>query len=293
MTWPATSVRGHSPAAQSPALSQELTAEYAELHAHSSHSLLDGVPSPEALATRAADLGIPALALTDHDALYGAVRFMKAAQHVGIKPLLGSEMTLREPESEANSHLTLLIESAEGYANLCRLITLARRGQSKGVAWLDRRDLDAHAGGLIALSGCRRGEIPRLLMEKKYKQALSAAQGYARVFGPHHFFIELQRHYIRGDDRLLARLTTLADRAGLDMVATSNAHYLHAHQRDIHDVLRCIHHQTTLEKAHDLLRPNDEYVLRSPEEMAKLFGDLPVALANSVRIAERCAPAYA
>jgi len=264
---------------------------YAELHAHSSHSLLDGVPSPEALAARAADLGIPALALTDHDALYGAVRFVKAARNLGIKPILGAEMTLRGPRPEDDVHLTLLIETAEGYANLCRLITLARRGQSKGVARLDKRDLAAHAGGLIALSGCRRGEIPRLLLAKKREQALAAARGYARVFGPNRFFIELHRHYTKGDNRLLARLTSLADRTGLNVVATGNVHYLHPHQREVHDVLRAIHHQTILEDAGDLLRPNDEYVLRPPEEMAQLFDDIPIALENGWRIAERCAPA--
>jgi error-prone DNA polymerase len=229
--------------------------------------------------------------LTDHDALYGAVRFVKAAQEVGVKPILGSEMTLHEPGVEEGFHLTLLIETAEGYANLCRLITLARRHQDKGVARLDKRDLADHAEGLIALSGCRRGKIPHLLMDRKREQALSVARGYARIFGPDRFFIELQRHYVRGDDPLIARLTTLADQAGLGMVATGNAHYLHPHQRDVHDVLRCIHHQTILEDAGDLLRPNDEYALRPPREMEELFGDLPIALENSTRIAERCASA--
>ena len=267
------------------------TPGYAELHAHSSHSLLDGVPSPEALAARAADLGIPALALTDHDALYGAVRFAKAARQAGIKALLGSEMTLHTPECKDDAHLTLLVENAEGYANLCRLITLARRDQEKGTARLDKRDLIAHTQGLIALSGCRRGEIPRLLMDKQHEQALNVAQDYAHAFGPDRFFIELQRHYTRGDSQRLARLTALADRTGLDVVATGNVHYLHPRQREVHDVLRCIHHQTTLEDAGDLLRPNDEYVLRSPREMAKLFSDIPTALENSLRIAERCASA--
>ncbi len=260
---------------------------YAELHAHSSHSLLDGVSAPEALVARAADLKIPALALTDHDALYGAVRFAKAAQEVGIKPLLGAEMTL-----EDDSHLTLLVETAEGYANLCRLITLARRDQEKGVARLKKCDLAGHAEGLIALSGCRQGEIPQLLMAGRREQAMSVGQGYARVFGPNCFFIELQRHFRRGDNRLLAQLVTLAARADLDVVATGDVHYLHPRQREVHDILRCIRHHTVLEDAGDLLRPNDEYVLRSPGEMAELFSDMPIALENSLRIANRCAPGF-
>ena len=132
-------------------------AGYAELHAHSSHSLLDGVSSPEALVARAAALGLTALALTDHDNLYGAVRFLAAAREAGIKPILGSEMTLEaDSRFEGGVHLTLLVETAEGYRNLCRLITLARQGQEKGTSKLRRSDLAAHTGGLIALSGCRR-----------------------------------------------------------------------------------------------------------------------------------------
>ncbi|MEE9618173.1 MAG: DNA polymerase III subunit alpha, partial [Anaerolineae bacterium] len=271
------------------------TPGYVELHAHSDHSLLDGVPSPEALVARASDLRMPALALTDHDALYGAVRFMLAAREAGIKPILGAEMTLANEADDATpsgpAHLTLLVETAEGYANLCRLITLARRGQEKSVARLAKRDLATHAEGLIGLSGCRRGEIPRLLAADKFERAMEIAQGYARVFGPDHFFVELQRHYLRGDNRLLARLVVLATRAGLDVVATGNTHYLHPRQREVHDVLTCIRHHTTLEDAGDLLRPNAEYHLRSPQEMAALFHDIPIALENSLCVAERCAPA--
>ena len=259
---------------------------YAELHAHSDHSLLDGVPSPEALAAQAAHLGIPALALTDHDALYGAVRFVLAAREAGIKPLLGAEMTL-----EGDSHLTLLVETAEGYANLCRLITLARRDQEKGTALLSRSDLAHHTGGLIALSGCPQGEVPRLTAVGSYKQARKAAHHYARLFGPDRFFIELQRHHRRGDRRLLARLVELAARDGLGIVATGNTHYLYPHQREVHDVLTCIRHHTTLEDAGPLLRPNAEYHLRSPQEMSTLFAAMPIALENSLHIAERCAPA--
>lgn len=170
------------------------TAGYVELHAHSSHSLLDGVPAPEELAAQAAACGMPALALTDHDGLYGAVRFVLAAREAGVKPILGAEVTL-----EDDSHLTLLAETRRGYANLCRLLTLAHRGQPKGRARLAHRDLAAHAGGLIGLSGCRRGEIPRLLMAGEPERALEVARGYARLFGPECFFIELQRHYHPGD----------------------------------------------------------------------------------------------
>jgi error-prone DNA polymerase len=264
---------------------------YAELHAHSDHSLLDGVTSPELLVARAAELGIPALALTDHDALYGAVRFALAAQEVGVKPILGAELSLGDTSSASPYHLTLLVETAAGYRNLCRLITLARQSQEKGIARLDKRYLADHTEGLIALSGCRRGEVPMLLAAKQFDRALEVARGYARLFGCERFFIELQRHHERGDTRLMADLAALADRAGLDVVATSNAHYLHPHQREVHDVLTCIRNHTTLDDANGFLHPNAEYTLRSPREMGDLFRPIPLALENAYHIAERCAPA--
>jgi error-prone DNA polymerase len=259
---------------------------YVELHAHSDHSLLDGVPTPEALVIRAAELGMPALALTDHNGLYGAVRFVQAAQEVGIKPILGAEMTL-----QGGDHLTLLVETGEGYANLCRLITLARRDQAKGVARLARGDLAAYADGLIALSGCRQGEIPRLLAAGLSDQAFQAARGYAHLFGRHRFFIEVQRHHLQGEARLNASLLSLAAHAELPLVVTGNAHYLTPEQREVQDILTCIQHRTTLEDAGNLLRSNAEYLLRAPAEMHDLFPRLSEALDNTLRIAERCSDA--
>ena len=205
-------------------LRSEDTASYVELHAHSSHSLLDGVASPEDLVAQAAAWGMGALALTDHNGLYGAVRFVTAAKEAGIKPILGAEVTL-----EGGSHLTLLAENHQGYANLCRLLTLARRDQPKGTSILARRDLAAHSDGLIGLSGCQRGEIPVLLAEGRPEQGMETAQGYARLFGQERFFVEIQRHYQPGETRQLGQLMALADRTGLQLVATGDVHYVHPH----------------------------------------------------------------
>ena len=144
---------------------------YVELHAHSYYSLLDGVPSPEDLVQRAVEVEMPAVALTDHDALYGAPRFDRAARAAGIKPIFGAEITL----VNGGGHLTLLAETDQGYANLCRLITLARRDQHKGFAALPWRLLANHHDGLIALSGCRRSEIAQALLKRN--QAEPAALG--------------------------------------------------------------------------------------------------------------------
>ncbi|MDA1217491.1 MAG: PHP domain-containing protein, partial [Chloroflexi bacterium] len=163
---------------------------YVELHAHSYYSLLDGVPTPEALVAQAAQYQMPALALTDHDALYGAPRFWRAAQAAGIQPIFGCELTL----AGAAGHLTLLAETQAGYANLCQLITLARNAQTKGSAALPRAVLAAHSAGLIALSGCRSGVLARALRTRQPEHALQLAARLAQLFGRNNFFIELQRH---------------------------------------------------------------------------------------------------
>jgi len=166
---------------------------YVELHAHSHFSLLDGVPSPEELVQCAVEVGMPALALTDHDVVYGAVRFEQAARQAGLKPIFGAEITL----VNGGGHLTLLAESDQGYANLCRLITLARRDQQKGFAALPWRLLANHHAGLIALSGCRRSEIARALLDHHYDKACQVAERFASIFGAGNFFLELQRHHER------------------------------------------------------------------------------------------------
>src|SRR5512136_1967857 len=257
---------------------------YVELHAHSYYSLLDGVPSPEALVQRAADLNMPALALTDRDALYGAPHFVQAAQQAGIKPILGAELTL----TNGGGCLTLLAENDAGYANLCRLITLARRDQHKGLAALPWRALADHTQGLIALSGSRRGEIARALTASDMTKARRAAERFASLFGRHSFFLELQRHHERGDRRLNAGLDKLAGSLGLRLVATGNVHYLAPGDAPLHDVLTCIRHRAPLARANGLLRTNAEYYFRSPAEMSALFADWPDALRATQDIADRC-----
>lgn len=261
-----------------------LSHTYVELHAHSYYSLLDGVPTPEQLVQHAAALDQPALALTDHDALYGAPRFVQAARQAGIKPILGVELTL----VNGGGHLTLLAENDLGYANLSQLITLARREQAKGLAALPWRLLTDHAQGLIALSGCRKNEIARALLARDARHARHAAERFAAIFGRDHFFLELQRHHERGDRRLNHGLAWLGETLGLPLVATGNVHYLTPAQAHLHDILTCIRHRVPLEQADDLLRPNAEYTFRTPAEMAALFAAWPQAVRATVEIAERC-----
>jgi error-prone DNA polymerase len=257
---------------------------YVELHCHSYFSLLDGSASPEALVDHAADLGYPALALTDHDGLYGAVRFWRTARERGITPIIGAEVSLVD-----GSHLTLLAESQRGYANLCRLISMGQLAGHKGQPHLTLETLAGCAAGLICLSGCHQGAISRALLAKEEERAFQAGGRLREIFADR-FWIEVQWHYLPTDARLIAALASLAQALGVGVVATNNVHYADRPGQRLHDVLTCIHHHVSLPEAlaAGLLHPNSELGLKAPQEMAALFVHYPTALHNTLRIAERC-----
>jgi len=259
--------------------------EYAELHCHSYYSLLDGASSPEALVERAAALGYPALALTDHNGLYGAVRFWQAARERDLKPIIGAEVALA-----GSGHLTLLAEDRRGYANLCRLLSAGQLAGQKGQPKFTVETLAAHAAGLIGLSGCRQGAIASVLLAGDEGGAHQIAGRLRDLFGPNRFWIEIQRHFLPSDDRLIRNLVDLAHRLGAGLVVTNNVHYAGRLGQRLHDLLTCIRSHTTLPEAlaGGLLHPNSEQCLKSPQEMAALFADLPEAVANTLYIADRC-----
>jgi error-prone DNA polymerase len=264
--------------------------QYAELHCHSFFSLLDGASSPEELAAQAAHLGLPALALTDHDAVYGAVRFIRAAREHNIQPILGAELTIN-PDHDPGTffHLTLLVENQTGWHNLCYLISRGRHGAPKGESLLPFSELDGCTDGLIALSGCRQGEISAALLRgDTQKQAITIARRYLDLFGRDNFWIELQRHYVPGDEFLLPRLSALATYLGLGCVASNNVHYAVPERHRLQDVLVCINNLTTLDESTHLRRLNSEYTLKSAAEMSALFADDPQTLTNTLEIARRC-----
>jgi error-prone DNA polymerase len=264
--------------------------DYVELHCHSNFSLLDGASHPEALVARAAALQMPALALTDHDAVYGAVRFLRAAREQNVQPILGAELTLAgDAHPDVTYHLTLLVENRAGWHNLCYLISRARHAAAKGEAALSFSELVGCTQGLIALSGCRRGEIAAALREgQRQETALKIARRYVDLFGRDNFWIELQNHWLPGDEVLTRRLAALAAYLRLGCVATNNVHYARPQDHMLQDVLVCIRHLTTLDAATHLRRLNSEYYLKSAAQMAALFPDHPQALANTRRLAERC-----
>jgi error-prone DNA polymerase len=253
---------------------------YVELHAHSAYSFLDGASQPEELAACAAELGYEALALTDHDGVYGSLEFAHAAKHFGIRPITGAEVTLVD-----ESHVTLLVESARGYANLCRLLTAAHAhtrdttNREPLPPRLDQALLEELNDGLVCLSGCARDGLAI--------RDPNAAARLARAFGRNRFYVELQRPYERGDARRNARLRDLADSLGVRTVATGD---VHAHDRSrvaLQDVLVAIRCRTSLEGCERERRGNHESRLFSPKEALERFADHPDAVKQTTELAER------
>jgi error-prone DNA polymerase len=248
--------------------------------------LLDGAAAPAALAERAAELGMEALALTDHDGLYGAIEFGIACRKAGIRPLIGAELTLHD-----GAHVTLLARDRGGYATLCRLISAAQLAGGKGHARLPREALELCEGGagLVVLSGCRAGAIPRLVLQRRYSEARAAAEEYRALFGPQNFWIELQNHLL-GDDTLLnAALVELAEELGLGYVATNNVHYARTAEADLQDVLTCVREGIGVRDYHPARLTNLEYCLKRAREMEDLFVRWPRAVAATAEIAGECA----
>ncbi len=295
------------------------TPPYIELHAHSGYSFLDGASHPEELVIRAGELGYPALALTDHDGLYGSMEFARAAREVAIQPITGAEITVRacglphedlhddhghpnirshhkgvflgssRPDEATNCrHLTLLAETPRGYANLCRFLTEAHRTSPRTNPSLSLDTLLARTEGLILLTGCRRSPLIEAL-EDSTASGEAFAKRLVQAFGPNNVFVELQDNRVRGDQARMRRLARLADRLGLPVIATGNVHYHRLERHLLQDVLTSIRHRSTLDGSHGRRRPNAEFYLASPREMADRFASRPDALANTIRVAERCA----
>lgn len=258
-------------------------AGYAELHAHSCWSLREGASTPDELIDRAHALGYRALALTDHDNLYGAMEFARAARERGLRPITGAELTMVD-----GSHLTALAETVEGYRNLCRILTRAYCTFGKDGPRTEKAWLFDHAEGLIVLSGCPRGELARLLDAGDTPRAEAVAAEFHERLGPDRFFVELQHHDVFGDTPRVTALADLARRLDLPLVATNNAHYHVRERHRLNDVLVAIRHRLTLDSSHQVRRPNSEFFLKSPGEMARCFTHYPEAIANTIAIAERC-----
>jgi error-prone DNA polymerase len=251
----------------------ERVTKYAELHCHSAYSFLDGASLPEELAARAVELGYDALALTDHDGVYGSLEFAYAARALGLRAITGSEVTLAD-----GSHVTLLVEEPRGYGNLCRLLTAAHAHERLNPR-LDHALLEERNEGLVCLSGCARHGLG--------VRDPNAAARLARAFGPDRFFVELQRPYARGDARRNAALRALAETLGVRTVATGDVHAHHPRRARLQDVLVAVRNRTSLEGCEPERRGNDESVLLPPGDLAARFPDDRAAVHAAGELAER------
>jgi DNA polymerase-3 subunit alpha len=273
-------------------------ADFVHLHLHTQYSLLDGACQLEKLVAKAKEHKMPALAMTDHGNLFGAVDFYALASKAGVKPIIGCEVYIapksrfeRAPEDgqyEGANHLTLLARDMTGYKNLIKLVTA---GYLEGFYYkprIDRELFAQHAKGLLALSGCLNSEFCHALLDKDRTKAEQLAGWYMEVLGRESLYLEIQNHGIE-DQRTAARgAVEVAKRLGLPLVATNDVHYLNAEDHKAHEVLLCIQTGKTMKDADHWCFSSNQFYLKSPQEMHALFSELPEAVKNTVAVAERC-----
>jgi DNA polymerase-3 subunit alpha len=268
-------------------------AEFVHLHNHSDYSLLDGASPIPRMVARAAELGMAALALTDHGAMFGAVEFYLEAKKAGIKPILGMEAYVTrgsrlDRTRETAHHLVLLARNAQGFKNLMRLSSLAYLEGFYYKPRVDHELLGKYGAGLVALSACPKGEIATDLLDGREDSAAETALRYRDIFGPDHFFLEVQNHGLDIEDQIRAGVETLSRKTGIPMVATNDCHYLRHEDADAHDVLLCIQTAKSVNDTNRLRYQTDQVYFKSGHEMAERFADHPQALANTLAIAEQC-----
>ncbi len=270
---------------------------FTHLHVHTEYSLLDGSSKIRELTARAKELGMDSLAITDHGVMYGVIDFYKAAREVGIKPILGCEVYVapgsrfdRENVNGENRyyHLVLLAETNKGYENLMKIVS---KGFVDGFYYKPRVDhelLETYHEGIIALSACLAGEVPRYLSRGMYEEAMRAARRYEAIFGKDHFFLELQDHGIPEQKMVNQGLLRLSQETGIGLVATNDIHYTFAEDEKPHDILLCIQTGKKVADEDRMRYEGGQYYCKSEEEMRALFPYAQEALDNTHRIAERC-----
>lgn len=257
---------------------------FVHLHVHTSYSFLDGTTFPQDLVKKAAALDMPAVAITDHNYVSGAVDFHKAAAAAGIKPIIGVEITLT-----TKHHLTLLAQNPQGYANICRLLTEAHLSSNRREPLVAPQLLSKYADNIIALSGCRRGEVPHYILQNRFDKAIAAASKYQEIFS--HFYLELIDDKLPKTHWLNTVLVEIGRKLGIPVVATNNVHYLSRSQFPLHDALTAIRTNTTLEEVHPERKLNSENYFKSAQEMEADFAWCPEAIKNTLEIATMCEPA--
>ena len=272
--------------------------DFVHLHVHSEYSLLDGAAQLEKLVDRANELKFPAIALTDHGNLFGAIDFYNAAMKAGVKPILGCELYVapggrkergsQDGGYEGANHLTVLVRNRTGYKNLVKLVSRAFLEGFYYKPRVDRELLAQHADGLLVLSGCLNSEVSRMLSAGDAAKARETAGWYQEVFGKDHYFMEVQAHGIEEQERVMAETIRIAKSIGAPVVGTNDSHYLENGHSRAHEALLCIQTGTNLQDNGRFRFSTQEFYIKSAEEMARVFADLPEACRNTLAVAERC-----
>src|SRR5262245_40302663 len=271
---------------------------FVHLHVHSEYSLLDGAARLRRLVERAAQLQFPAIALTDHGNLFGAIDFCQHARAAGIKPILGCELYIapgsrfeRAPvdgQYEGANHVTALVRNETGYRNLIKLIS---KGYLEGFYYKPRVDkelLAQHADGLLILSGCLNSEVSRLLLAGEERKALEVGGWYADVFGRDHYFMEVQAHGLDDQIKVTDGTLRIGRALGVGVAGTNDSHYLEATDARAHEVLLCLQTGAKISDPNRWKFATEEFYLKSAEEMGKVFAHLPEACTGTLAVAERC-----
>jgi len=249
----------------------------------------DGLCSLDDLIKQTAKFNMKAIALTDHDGLYGVIHFYKKAKKAGIKPIIGCEIRVKDNQKSNQAyHLILLAKNKEGYSHLCQIITRAHLSNPGSIPAIEKEILAKHCKGIIGLSGCDKGEIPLLLSQKKTEQAEKAAYWYQEVFGKENFYLELSFHGLNKEKEINSKLIAIGRKLKIPVVATNNVHYLEKDQASSQGLLNKIGNLGTKKRFYHQKLEIDEYYFKSPSEMEKIFFQLPQALKNSIEIADKC-----
>ena len=273
-------------------------ADFVHLHVHSEYSLLDGAAQLEKLVKKAKDLHFPAIALTDHGNLFGAVDFYLAAQKSGIKPIIGCELYVapggraergsQDGGYEGANHLTVLVRDVTGYKNLIKLVSKAYLEGFYYKPRVDKELLSEHAGGLVVLSGCLNSEVSRLISAGDVTRAQKAAGWYQEVFGKEHYFMEVQAHGLAEQVKVTGETLAIARAIGAPIAGTNDSHYLEAGHSRAHEALLCIQTGAAMSDPNRWKFSTEEFYVKSAEEMARVFAEMPEACRNTLAVAEQC-----
>jgi len=272
--------------------------QFVHLHLHTDYSMLDGACDVEKLVQRVKELGMPAVAMTDHGNIFGAVHFVNAAHKAGVKPIVGCELYVCKkddhniertpPEGDTYNHLLVLAENEEGYRNLAKITSEASLHGFYYKPRVSKKFLAEHSKGLIGLSGCLKGEVAERLMEDNYDAARNAAATYSDIFGPNNFFLEIQDQGLEQEHRIHSSLFRLEKDLGLPLVATNDSHYLCEDDAHAQDVMLCIQTGKSIQDTNRMKFQGTGFFVKSHDEMHQVFKDAPDVLSRTLAIAERC-----